>query len=222
MGEREITARSDVYALGCITYEMLLGEPPFTGPTAQSIVAKVMTAEPVSLTSQRRSIPAHVEAAVFTALEKLPADRFATAAEFAAGLANPSLTVAPPGIKPAVPRRRRDWLFAAALAVVALIAGLALGGRKGNVGSIGPTDVVRTTLFLDDSTVVRAVGNLRLAISRSGKRVAYGPDGADEALWVRDLDQSAARLLQDTKGGSGPSLVLVERWLADVEARLRH
>ena len=89
MGEREITARSDVYALGCVTYEMLLGEPPFTGPTAQSIVAKVMTAEPPSLTDSAPEHPAHVEAAVFTALEKLPADRFATAAEFAAGARQP-------------------------------------------------------------------------------------------------------------------------------------
>jgi eukaryotic-like serine/threonine-protein kinase len=51
MGEREITARSDVYALGCVLYEMLTGEPPFTGPTAQAIVARVMTEEPRSLRS---------------------------------------------------------------------------------------------------------------------------------------------------------------------------
>ena len=58
MGEREITAKSDVYALGCVTYEMLTGEPPFTGPTAQAIIARVMTEEPRSLTIQRKSIPA--------------------------------------------------------------------------------------------------------------------------------------------------------------------
>src|SRR5205814_1319129 len=77
MGEREITPRSDVYALGCVTYEMLIGEPPFTGPTAQAIVARVMTDDPRGLTVQRKSIPPHVEAAVHTALSKLPADRFA-------------------------------------------------------------------------------------------------------------------------------------------------
>jgi serine/threonine-protein kinase len=78
MGERELTARSDVYALGAVVYEMLSGEPPFTGPTAQSIVAKVLTEEPRGLVVQRRSVPEHVEAAVLTALEKLPADRLST------------------------------------------------------------------------------------------------------------------------------------------------
>src|SRR5438552_706313 len=76
MGEREITARSDVYALGAMSYEMLVGVPPFTGPTAQAIVAKVMTAEPAGLTAQRRSVPPQMEVAALTALEKLPADRY--------------------------------------------------------------------------------------------------------------------------------------------------
>jgi len=87
MGEREITARSDVYALGCVLYEMLVGEPPFTGPTAQAIVAKVMTDDPRPPHTLRRTVPPAVEDAVLTALEKLPADRFASAAEFAAALA---------------------------------------------------------------------------------------------------------------------------------------
>jgi serine/threonine protein kinase len=75
MGEREISGRSDVYSLGCVLYEMLLGEAPFTGPTAQAIAAKVMTGEPAGLTAQRKTIPHPVEAAVLQALEKLPADR---------------------------------------------------------------------------------------------------------------------------------------------------
>jgi serine/threonine-protein kinase len=83
MGEREITARSDVYALGCVTYEMLTGDPPFTGSTAQAIVAKVMTEKPASIRRLRERVPQQVEDAVLTALEKLPADRFGSAAEFA-------------------------------------------------------------------------------------------------------------------------------------------
>jgi serine/threonine-protein kinase len=90
MGEREITAKSDVYALGCVTYEMLVGEPPFMGPTAQAIIARVMTETPRSLQLQRHTIPPHVEAAVRRALEKLPADRFQSAADFATALRDPS------------------------------------------------------------------------------------------------------------------------------------
>ena len=90
MGEREITARSDVYALGAVLYEMLSGDPPFTGSTAQAVVARVVTESPRSLTTQRHTIPRNIEAAVMTALEKLPADRFATAAEFAEALRDKS------------------------------------------------------------------------------------------------------------------------------------
>src|SRR5690242_14697849 len=67
MGEREITARSDVYALGAVLYEMLSGDPPFTGSTAQAIVARVVTESPRPLLPQRHTIPPHIEAAVLTA-----------------------------------------------------------------------------------------------------------------------------------------------------------
>jgi len=126
MGEREITARSDVYALGCITYEMLVGEPPFTGPTAQAIIARVMTEEPRALTVQRKSIPDELEAAVFTALEKLPADRYATAAEFAAALSGQAGGTTKHKRASARHTHQRDTrpllLATAALATVAVVA----------------------------------------------------------------------------------------------------
>ena len=87
MGEREIGARSDVYALGAMTYEMLAGEPPFTGPNSQAIVAKVLTEQPPPLRPKRPSVPPAVEHAVLTALQKLPADRFGSAREFGDALA---------------------------------------------------------------------------------------------------------------------------------------
>ncbi|MEO8227717.1 MAG: serine/threonine-protein kinase, partial [Gemmatimonadota bacterium] len=86
MGEREITARSDVYALGAMTYEMLVGDPPFSGSTAQAIVAKVLTEKPAPPSRARDTVPDAVEDAVLTALAKLPADRWASAAAFAAAL----------------------------------------------------------------------------------------------------------------------------------------
>ncbi|HET6795653.1 MAG TPA: serine/threonine-protein kinase, partial [Gemmatimonadales bacterium] len=86
MGDREIGARSDVYALGAMTYEMLAGEPPFTGPTSQAIVAKVLTEDPPPLRAKRPTVSGAVESAIFTALQKLPADRWGTAREFSDAL----------------------------------------------------------------------------------------------------------------------------------------
>jgi serine/threonine-protein kinase len=86
MGERVIGPRSDVYALGAMTYEMLAGEPPFTGPTSQAIVAKVLTEQPPPLRPRRPTVPPAAEVAILTALQKLPADRWGTAKEFSDAL----------------------------------------------------------------------------------------------------------------------------------------
>ena len=87
MGERTIDARSDIYALGTVTYEMLTGAPPFTGASVQAIVARVLSSEAEPPSRVRSTIPHNVEQAVLTALAKLPADRQASAAEFATALA---------------------------------------------------------------------------------------------------------------------------------------
>jgi eukaryotic-like serine/threonine-protein kinase len=89
MGDKHIGPRADIYALGAVTYEMLVGEPPFTGPNSQAIVAKVLTEAAPSLTTHRRSVSANVDAAVARALEKLPADRWQTTSKFAEALTTP-------------------------------------------------------------------------------------------------------------------------------------
>jgi serine/threonine-protein kinase len=146
-----------------------------------------------------------VEAAVFTALEKLPADRFGTAAEFAAALANPTTTTARTSVQPAVVAKRKNWLAAGGFALAALAIGVVIGGRTRNVGSVGHNEVVKASLALGDSAVVRSISNARLAIAPSGRRIAFvGADGTDNALWVRELDQPTARILPDTKGAFAP------------------
>jgi len=205
MGQREITPRSDVYALGCVAYEMLAGDPPFTGSTAQAIVARVVTEQPRALTIQRHTIPPHVEAAVFKALEKLPADRFATAAEFAEALINPAVTASRTAVSPAFapdPRWRRLALGAAAVAVLAI--GAAAWGwlRKG-----ADEQVIRYSLGMPaDQGMLQGVLGVNVAMSPDGRRFAYvgpGEHGGGQ-LWVRERDKLEATRLAGTDGAASP------------------
>jgi len=205
MGDKGVDARADVYALGAVTYEMLTGEPPFTGPTAQAIVAKVMTESPRSLLSQRPSVPAEVEGAVLTALEKLPADRFDGAARFAEAMGNPAFratgraggTTRPAG---SAPIAHAGWKWAAvALALMAVVSGgVAVrvvtrdGARPRDVG-LPPTAPIR----MEDT-------KRNFAAAHDGSFIIYEAKiGASSQLWFRSLVGPEVRAIAGTEGAFG-------------------
>jgi len=207
MGEREITARSDVYSLGAVAYEGLIGEPPFSGPTAQSIVAQVLTEEPRPLIPRRHTIPVAVEQAVMTALEKLPADRFETARAFAAALGDPSfrrstqgtrvLTSAQPGPLPLRP------VMVALIALLGLIIGAA--GAAILVGR-GVPDLATTRILLrfPAGQEWRAIVYGSVAVPPDGSGLLYVGPGVNTRtqLWIRHWNETqGVRLTQTVDEG---------------------
>jgi serine/threonine-protein kinase len=187
---------------------MLTGDPPFTGSTAQAIVARVVTESPRPLHAQRHTIPPHIEAAVLTALEKLPADRFASAAEFADALKGRSVsgvstatTVRVPAAKPA--GRHINGLTIGALAVAAIATGVAAWGwlRPQPVPPVNRYSLLlRPTEALRPSAIA---GNV--AISPDGNRIAYiGPAEGGTRLWLREHDKLRPIPISGTEGGVSP------------------
>ena len=207
MGERNVDLRSDIYALAAVTYEMLAGEPPFSGPTAQAIVARVMTEEPRPLRQLRRSTPGAVEAAVRTGLEKLPADRFASAAEFVAALRaadGPRRAPLSQG-----PRVHRAWIVAAVLlAAGAITAGYAVGNRgNGGAGAAGAFPPSRLAILSPDVGGTGVAAQYRqIAITADGDAVVFVGVNADQQnhLAYQRLDQATHRLIEGSVGLLSP------------------
>jgi serine/threonine-protein kinase len=210
-GDRVIDARSDIYSLGAMTYEMLTGEPPHTGSTSQSVIARMLTEKPRPIRTTRAAVPEYVEATVQRALEKLPADRFSSVRQYADGLqgrgdfaASASFSAA----RLATVRRRVEWrervrdplmLGLAALSVVLL--GLVAWLRGGEVSDT--SQPVRFVLAAPDSA--RPVPNTPWpgAISTDGRTlVYYGRSPQGPALYVQHTDQLDARLIPGTVGAS--------------------
>jgi hypothetical protein len=227
MGERDITPRADIYALGAVLYEMLSGEPPFVGPTAQAIIARVMTEEPRALTLHRHTIPPHVEAAVRKALEKLPADRFATAADFAAALADASHLARTPASAPAAAPAAHHLRSALRNPIVlgltiVTVASLALAAALlRRAPAAAPLRPVRFLLAGADSAPIIPDTPWPAAISPDGGMLVYAvgrPDGG-AMLYARLTDQLEGHPIPGTAfgphpGGFQPLFSPDGRWLA--------
>ena len=225
-GDRDVDPRSDVYALGCVLYEMLAGQPPFSATTAQAVLVKILTADAPSITTERRTVPPNVGAALAQALEKLPADRFTSAGEFGSALGDGSFTfqarqrtgIATPtsGIRTAVPEAAaRPWLrdlrSLAALAAIVLIA--VWGILRGGAPIAAPGVPVRVPLGDFEFNAPAASGN-RVAISRDGSQIALASfvDGSSK-IFVRDADQRDFREIPGTEGAFHPGFSPDGQWL---------
>jgi serine/threonine-protein kinase len=177
-GERELDARSDVYALGCVLYEMLAGQPPFTGPTVESVIHQHVLAAPPVVTQFRPAVSGEVATALDRALQKAPADRFESAPQFAAALARSGTTSgAAPTVSVATSRRRRWWPVVAAAVVV--------GGAA--TAYVVRTRSAPTRMVLGRRTPITLAPGLELdpGLSPDGTLVAYSDSRG--ALTVRQV-----------------------------------
>jgi eukaryotic-like serine/threonine-protein kinase len=175
-GEKEITARSDVYSLGSVLYEMLTGEPPHTGGSAQQIIMRIITNTPRPVSEIRKSVPANVAAAVAKALEKLPADRFESAKAFSEALANPAYTNASAALTGAIAGRGRASAqpFKRRFIGMSLLAAAAIATTLWGWLKPAQTVVSRYRTVLWDTPHIRpGIVGRGLAISPDGGTVVF-------------------------------------------------
>ena len=182
-GDQAVGASTDTYALGSVLYEMLVGDPPYPGSTAQAVLGKIIAGKPVSATDERPSIPANVDAAIRKALEKLPADRFGSAQDFVRALADPGFQYGEVVAAGAVVGRTAWSPLQVAVAGVALVSTLGLGwsllqpeppepvsrhvlGTGGWAGLDGPPFGEYAALAPDGSSMILPVGD-QLALNRA-------------------------------------------------------
>ncbi len=238
-GERQLDGRSDLYSLGCVLYEMLAGEPPFTGPTAQAIVARRLTETPRPLGQARETVTAELEQVVSTALARAPADRHADGAAFAAALgaalgsagrtaAGPSPTEAR-AVAIAARPGRRGWIVGIAAAAIAAALAVALFRTRAGTAradqslvAVAPFDVLDPALALWREGLVDLLSR---NLDGAGPLRSVAPTTVIRRWQGRADPESAAELGRRTGAGlalygsvlrAGPDSVRIRATLYDV------
>jgi Tol biopolymer transport system component len=228
--DRDPDARSDVYSLACVVYEMLTGEPPHLGGSAQAVLARILTETARPVRSARPTVPVHVDAALAKALQKLPADRFDTAADFLAALEGKIAVETMTGAGATGPAAggagtgsatdratRRPWLWPA-LAAAGLVVGAGAGWLARAPRPALPP-VVRMYVQGDSTfQVTNACCGPSVAISQNGRRVVFmARTSGGRMFYRRDLDDAEAHPVLGTDSAYTPFLDPTGRWLGFVK-----
>jgi serine/threonine-protein kinase len=196
MGERDVDNRTDIYSLAAVPYEMLAGEPPVNGPTAQVIIAKLMTERPTSLRVVRDVVTPPMDAAVMRGLAKSPTDRFATASEFANALTKSAV----------LQKSNKRWILpAAALTAVAAVALIMMTMRADTSANAG-SDAAAAA----NAGVIRSIAVLPLDNYSGDSTQEYFVEGMTDELTADLAAISSLRVISrgsatQFKGKNRPS-----------------
>ena len=214
-GDHTMDGRTDIYSLGAMLYEMLTGEPPHIGNSAQAIIARVLTDKPRSVRLVRDTVPVQIEAAIDKALAKLPADRFSTPNEFAEALQG-RMVLPATGAVPQVHARRAStaatlpWIGAFLVAAAAAAWGW-LGRPE---PAVAPTVRFELT-FPDEAGLATDATISSLELTPDGRRIVYtGLSTGGRQLYVREIDNLEARPLVGTNSASLAAVSPDGRWVA--------
>jgi serine/threonine-protein kinase len=221
-GDRAIDGRSDIYSLSAVLYEMLSGDPPHVAGTAQAIIAKVLSERPADVRRARPSVPEHVAIAIDRGLEKLAADRWAHAADFAAALAG-ALESGDARTRAAASRfggadarraRRVWWIAGASLAVALIAIALAIAQWRSARAS-APQRPLRFALDLPPAAGIAGVTGPQAILSPDGMVLVARVRTATEAmLYARRMDKLAFTPIAGTQGARAMVVSPDGNWIA--------